>query len=82
MSDLAGRFSIHRTTVSQHVRARGVTTRANLRKLTDQDLPVITARYAAGQSTATIAADYHIDPTTIANELRRAGQEVRPRRGG
>jgi hypothetical protein len=78
--ELAARYSIHRTTVAQHLKANGIVLRTNTRKLSDHDVPAIVARYGAGESTATIAADYDVNASTIERELNVAGHGLRSRR--
>ena len=37
--------------------------------------------YADGSSLANLAAQFGLDPSTVANRFRRAGIPIRPRRG-
>jgi AraC-like DNA-binding protein len=79
--DLSQRYSIHRTTVLDHLGRRGVSLRRSVRKLTDQEIGRAAIEYRSGLSLKTVAADVGVDPSTLTREFRRAGVPIRPRRG-
>lgn len=66
-------FGIHRTTVMSQLERQGVPRRPNLRKLTDQDLKRVLERHRAGESAASIARSYDVDPETVRRAIKRAG---------
>lgn len=82
VKQLAARFEVHVHTVSKHLKARGIPRRGGRPSFTDADLPHLIAQYQAGDSCATIANRYSVDPATVMRWLRRAGVKMRPRRGG
>jgi hypothetical protein len=79
--ELAGRFSISRTTVMAHLNRRNVKRRAATKEWDADALSRAARSYAGGSSLAYIGAEFGIDPQTVANRLRNAGIPIRPRRG-
>ncbi|MEM9034584.1 MAG: hypothetical protein AAGD18_08330 [Actinomycetota bacterium] len=80
VNDIAAHFGIHRDSVHRHLSRNGlVSERGPL--ITGARLDHVVERYAAGESCATIATDLDVDPSTIANTLRRAGITLRRRSG-
>jgi len=79
---LAAAFQIHRTTVTAHLQRNGIQRRGGGRRvLAASDVQVAAELYEAGQSLASIGRQFDVHHTTVANELRQAGVEIRPRRG-
>jgi DNA-binding CsgD family transcriptional regulator len=78
---LARRFGISRTTVMAHLDRRSVRRRATAKEWNDDALSRAAASYADGRSLACIADEFGLDPSTVANCLRKAGVPIRPRRG-
>jgi hypothetical protein len=64
-----------------HLDRRAVQRRATAKQWDPQTLTSAARSYADGSSLATIAAQFGLDPSTVANRLRRAGIKIRPRRG-
>jgi transposase-like protein len=81
IKELAGRFSINRTTVLAHLDRRGVQRRATAKQWDHETLASAARSYENGSSLADIAEQHGLDPQTVANRLRRAGVTIRPRRG-
>jgi transposase-like protein len=81
IEELAGRFSISRTTVMAHLDRRGVQRRATTKQWDHETLTSASRTYQNGSSLADIAEQHDLDPQTVANRLRRAGVPIRPRRG-
>ena len=79
VKDLAAYF--HRDTVHRHLKRNGLAP-ASGELITGARLDDVASRYAAGESCATIATDIEVDPSTIANTLRRAGISLRQRKAG
>jgi hypothetical protein len=80
ITQLVERFRISRTTVMAHLDRRGVQRRAVEKQWDQKRLASAARRYADGSSLATIAAQFGLDPSTVANRFRRAGVPIRPRR--
>ena len=80
VTDLASQFGIHRDTVYRHLKRHGLAT-ATGPVIVGAGLDRVASRYGDGESCASIAADLDVDPSTIANALRRAGVSLRPRNG-
>lgn len=78
---LARRFSIHRTTVIGHLDRLGVPRRRAVRRMTDRTVQQGASRYRRGESLKVVAARFGVDARTLAREFRRAGVQIRPRRG-
>jgi DNA-binding CsgD family transcriptional regulator len=78
---LADRFGINRTTVIAHLDRRGVQRRAIAKQWDHETLTSAARTYQNGYSLADIAAQFGLDPSTVANRFRRAGVPIRPRRG-
>jgi len=78
---LARRFSIHRTTVIDHLERSGVPRRRSVRKMTDGTVRQAATRYCRGESLMVVAARHGVDARTLAREFRRTGVQIRPRRG-
>ena len=78
---LARRFSVHRTTVMDHLRRSGVQRRRIVRKLTDRTVRQAATLYRRGESLKVVAARFGIDARTLAREFQNAGVQIRPRRG-
>jgi len=78
---LAQRFTVRRTTVLGHLERVGVPRRRSVRKMSDGTVRQAATRYRNGDSLLVVAAKYGVDPRTLAREFRRAGVQIRPRRG-
>jgi hypothetical protein len=81
ITQLVKRFQISRTTVMAHLDRRGVQRRSVAKQWDHKKLASAARSYADGSSLATIAAQFGLDPSTVANRFRRAGVSIRPRRG-
>jgi hypothetical protein len=81
INELAYRFAVNRTTVIAHLDRRGIERRAIATQWDHQTLTLAARNYADGSSLADIAAQFGLDPSTVANRFRRAGIPIRPRRG-
>jgi AraC-like DNA-binding protein len=81
ITQLVERFRISRTTVMAHLDRRGVQRRAVAKQWDHKKLTSAARTYTDGSSLATIAAQFGIDPSTVANRFRQAGVPIRPRRG-
>jgi DNA-binding CsgD family transcriptional regulator len=81
INKLADRFGINRTTVIAHLNRRGVERRAISKQWDHKTFTRAARSYADGSSLADIAAQFGLDPSTVANRFRRAGIPIRPRRG-
>lgn len=77
---LAVQFGIHRSTVGQHLSARGIDTQPPA--LHPDDVPAAADLYRSGWSLARIAEKYNTTDDTVWRRLREVGVEMRPRRGG
>ena len=71
---------MHRTTVDNCLKRAGVKRRRPVLRETDVD--EAEAAYLAGDSWATIAHRFNVDPATIGRLLKLRGVNMRPRRGG
>jgi lambda repressor-like predicted transcriptional regulator len=77
--DLAKQFGVHRRTLSERLRARGVSIRDTS---IDQDsLQVAKRMYEGGSSLASVGKIVGYSPSTIRTHLLRAGVTVRSRHG-
>jgi AraC-like DNA-binding protein len=81
ITQLVERFRISRTTVMAQLDRRGVQRRAVAKQWDHKQLASAARSYADGSSLATIAAQFGLDPSTVANRFRQAGIPIRPRRG-
>jgi DNA-binding NarL/FixJ family response regulator len=79
--EIACRFGIHRTTVLNHLEARGVSRRRMVRKMSDAQVIEAASRYASGRSLFSVASDFEVHEQTLTREFRKAGVPIRPRRG-
>ncbi|SKB01593.1 AraC-type DNA-binding protein [Agreia bicolorata] len=77
--DLAKRFGIHRHTLSEHFRARGVSIRDTA--IDHDSLQVAKRMYEAGSSLAAVSKIVGYSPNTIRTHLLRAGAVIRGRHG-
>ena len=64
-----------------HLNRQGVERRSVAKQWEHKTLASAARSYADGSSLATIAAQFGLDPSTVANRFRRAGVDIRPRRG-
>ena len=64
-----------------HLNRRSVQRRATAKQWDDDALSRAARSYANGNSLAHIADEFDIDPSTVANRLRKARVPIRPRRG-
>jgi AraC-like DNA-binding protein len=81
IDSLARRLGVHRTTLLHHLDRRGVPRPPNTRKMTDRTVRQAATWYQTGESLKTVAARFGVDPRTRAREFKKAGIQVRPRRG-
>lgn len=79
--ELVEQFGVHRTTVLDHLKRRGIARRANVRKLTDEQVQEAARYYGAGNSLVTTGRRFGVDASTVSREFRRARIVLRPRRG-
>ena len=75
---LAHEFGVHRTTVMEHLKRRGIPRRSP-RKLTGQAVAEAAHLYTSGETLAEVAANLGIAPSTLTRELRRSGIRIRRR---
>ncbi len=78
---IAKLLGVHHHTVAAHLQRHGIARRLNHRKMTDIDVAEASRRYEAGDSLATLASIFNVDPATIRHELRQTATTIRPRRG-
>ena len=78
---IAKRVGVHHHTVAAHLQRHGIARRLSQRKMTDIDVDEASRRYEAGDSLATLASIFNVDPATIRHELRQTATTIRPRRG-
>jgi DNA-binding CsgD family transcriptional regulator len=78
---LAARFGVHRETVLEHLKRRGVPGRPNRRKLSDEQVQAAARLYESGLSLAQVGETFGVNAQTIRTHLSRAGVPIRPRRG-
>ncbi len=81
IDSLAERLHVHRTTIISHLDRRGIKRRRNVRKMTDRSVRQAAKRYASGESLKVVAIRFDVDARTLAREFKRAGIEIRTRRG-
>jgi DNA-binding CsgD family transcriptional regulator len=75
LNDLAARFGIHRTTVTQHLRRNGVTIRR--RGLDDRQIQRAISLYRQGNSLALVGARLGVHAETVRQALRARGIQMR-----
>ena len=80
ISQLAGDYGIHRSTVAGHLDRQRVPRHNEQTAWDDEILSEAAELYAAGLSLANVADQFGVDAQTVANRFRRAGVPVRPRR--
>ena len=78
---IAKRVGVHHHTVAAHLQRHGIARRVSQRKMTDIDVADASRRYEAGDSLATLASIFSVDPAAIRHELRQTATTIRPRRG-
>lgn len=74
---VAETLGINRETVMIHLERRGVRRRANLRKLSDEDVHVAAGLYGAGASMLSLTSQFSVDATTLRRELVSVGVKLR-----
>lgn len=72
---------MHRTTVDNCLKRTGVK-QPRQPVMTEANIDEAEAAYLAGESWATVALRFDVDPATIGRLLKLRGVEMRPRRGG
>lgn len=77
--EIAQYFKIHRTTVHAHVEALGLLHRDP--RLTPADIKEAAEMYQSGKSLIAVAGHFGVAGDTVALALRKAGVEIRKRRG-
>jgi lambda repressor-like predicted transcriptional regulator len=78
---LALEYKVHRCTIQNHLDRHGVKRSAPVPILTTADITKAAELYATGFSTAEVGQKMGVNAKTISNHLKRAGYEVRRRRG-
>jgi DNA-binding transcriptional ArsR family regulator len=78
--ELAKQFGIHRSTVGQHLRARGVDTTPI--PLQPDEVVEAAELYRSGWSLARIGGKFDVAASTVRNYLLAAGVATREQRGG
>lgn len=73
--ELATEFGVHRTTISQHIKAAGVKTR--LQPLTPQQVDTAVALYARGLSLADVGRELGCHASTVLSACREKGVALR-----
>ena len=81
IDSLAVVLGVHRTTIISYLDRRGIERRRNVRKMTDHSVHQAAKRYASGGSLKVVAVRFDVDARTLAREFKRAGIEIRSRRG-
>ena len=71
-TQLAHDYSIHRTTVWNHLKRAGIPRRPATRKLTHTQVHLAAERYALGFSVAAIAAEFEVNAETLRREFIKA----------
>ena len=79
--ELGAAYGINRTTVLSHLSRRGIATRGNKRKMSDDDVARAAEMYETGLSQVAVAARFGVDDTTVHREFLKAGVPTRPRNG-
>jgi hypothetical protein len=75
MRELAVRFKIHRTTVSDHLRRQGVD--ARVQGLTEEQAVMAAGLYSQGWSLARLGVRFGVDGMTIRGALLQLGVKMR-----
>lgn len=75
---IAGRFGICRASVSNIAREAGIRRRVKVPKVPDERGAEIMARYVAGESSESLAAEYGTTSTTVRRVVLRSGGSTRP----
>jgi hypothetical protein len=81
MASLVNRFGINRCTVHEHLDKAGIVRRVLAPILSDIQIEQAAKLYAMGLSTIAVGAEFGVNGTTIATHLKRAGHQLRQRRG-
>lgn len=81
LSQVAEAFGAHKTTISDHLKRRGVSTRVVQRRMSNADVAKAAELYATGQSLAKVGEHFGAYDSTIRHEFKKAGIPTRPRRG-
>lgn len=76
LREIAAAFRVHRTTVSGHLKQRGVSIRGQ--GLGDDAIPELVRLYEEGRSSLDIGEMFGVSPQTVLSALRGEGVEVRP----
>ena len=63
--DLARELGIHPRTVAARLDTRAIARRVNRRKMSDHDVCEAACRYRRGDSLATVALTFNVDPATV-----------------
>lgn len=72
----ARKFDVHRSTLHEIVRRKGL---ERLSGLVTPEQQVLADAYAQGATLAELAAQHRMGPNRVARQLRAAGVELRPR---
>jgi hypothetical protein len=81
IDDLARSYGVQRTTIIKHLDQHGVARRRVVRKMTDALVADAALAYRDGHSLKTVADKFSVDTRTLGREFRKAGVDIRPRRG-
>jgi ATP/maltotriose-dependent transcriptional regulator MalT len=81
VASLSNRFDVNRCTVYEHLENAGVPRQIPKPKLTEAQITVAHELYLSGLSTAAVGAQLGVSAATVATHLRRAGCQIRIRRG-
>jgi DNA-binding transcriptional ArsR family regulator len=73
--ELAIEFGVHRTTISQHLKAAGVQMR--LQPLSEQEVGTAATLYATGLSLANVGQQLGVNASTVYQALKQHGVEMR-----
>jgi DNA-binding CsgD family transcriptional regulator len=76
LREIGTAFGVHRTTVSGHLKQRGVSLRGQ--GLDDDAVPEVVRLYKEGRSAADLGETFGVSHQTILSALRREAVEVRP----
>ena len=80
VGSLAQRFDVNRCTVHEHL-DRAQVARRQVTKLDAADVRRAADLYAQGLSLIAVGAQLGVNGATVATHLKRAGHQLRPRRG-
>jgi lambda repressor-like predicted transcriptional regulator len=80
LETLAQRYELHKRTIADHLRRRGVQPRYIA--LTDTDIRIAAKLYRQGLSLVAIGDRFGVNDCTIMRALHKLGVTMRPRRGG